>query len=218
MSYFMKTDVAATHRNGRNIPFLLASLFFLIIAGVGARPAQALTYAYTGAAFDTAQCHAHTSFSTPPMRGWFHHGVFHAYRYIRRLFGGGTYSQYCIVDYECQWRHRQFGYKQLPKQFQLPLLHQRTNHLLATPSWAGFFLRQSGDHDDRWQLRTSLCGLSPHLSAAFVRLGAALSYRGYLDKSKSVGSVASTPEGCVYPTDNKSTTKAGLPDAYLPKD
>src|SRR6185437_9774728 len=69
MSNFVKTVVQATYRNGRRIPFLLVSLFSLIIAGVGAGPAQALTYSYTGAAFDTSQCHTTTGFSIPPCVG-----------------------------------------------------------------------------------------------------------------------------------------------------
>ena len=69
MSCFIKSVVSAAHRNGRNILFVLVSLFILIFAGIGARPAQALTYSYTGAAFDVSQCQTHTSFSAPPCVG-----------------------------------------------------------------------------------------------------------------------------------------------------
>ena len=53
MTYSMKAVISEARRNGLNIPFLLVSLFILIFAGIGARPAQALTYSYTGPAFDT---------------------------------------------------------------------------------------------------------------------------------------------------------------------
>ena len=69
MSYSMKADISASRRTKRNLPFLLASLFILIFAGMGAPPAQALTYSYTGPAFDTAQCHTHTGYSIPPCTG-----------------------------------------------------------------------------------------------------------------------------------------------------
>ena len=56
MREFATQMISAAHKNGRNIPLLLVSLFTLIFAGIGVPPAQALTYTYAGPAWNTATC------------------------------------------------------------------------------------------------------------------------------------------------------------------
>lgn len=69
MSNSMKAAISAARNYGRNIGLPLLFLLTLIFAGIGAPSAQALTYTYTGPAFDVSQCHTYTSFGSPPCVG-----------------------------------------------------------------------------------------------------------------------------------------------------
>jgi len=90
MSHSMKAINSAARRTKRDILLLLGSLLILIFTGVGAPPAQALTYAYVGPAWSVTQCQSSFSFSAPPLCRRFHHGIFHTYRYRLRLFRDRT--------------------------------------------------------------------------------------------------------------------------------